>query len=258
MGDQAINPIETKKPQTSIAIDALEVPGIPRVYDMGWHGKTFLATTSILLGGALAAWLFSYTFWAILEGVCRALGWERGHSLTLQLFLQLSQQEAAATAAEGWPLDAGILLGLIAAAGCTYLGFDRLASLGNARAEHVLLEKAQKVLGENLPVERHFVELRRTEKSLNLPTDIGWLFYYPDRLVFVGDEIRVIVPRSQVSGKPVSEKMMGGLSGACVVLPLASPYGSIRILPRQGVHRASDASALIPEVLEAVRKWSGR
>jgi hypothetical protein len=251
----ANNPPEAKKPQTSIAIDALEVPGIPRVYNMAWHGKTFLATTTLLLAGTLAAWLFGYTFWVLLEGVCRALGWERGHSLALQLFLRLTQQEATATAAEGWPLDVGIVLGIVAASGSIYLGFDRLASLGNARAEQVLLQKAEKSLGANLPFLRHFVELRRTDKALNLPTDIGWLFYYPDRLVFVGDEIRVIIPRTQVAGTPVTEKMMGGLSGACVVLKLVPPYGSVLILPRLGVHRASDASELAPELLDTVRKW---
>ena len=257
MSDEANNQTAGKKPHSSVAIDALEVPGIPRVYDAAWHGKTFLATTSILLGGALAAWLFGYTFWAILEGVCRALGWERGHSLTLQLFLQLTRQEAAATAAEGWPLDAGIVLGMLSAAGCTYLGFDRLASLGNSRAEQVLLEKAGKVLGANLPTARHFVELRRAGKRLPLPTDIGWLFYYPDRLVFIGDEIQVIIPRIQVQGVPVAEKMMGGLSGACVVLKLVSPDASLHILPRQGVHRASDASELIPDLLDTMRQWVG-
>jgi hypothetical protein len=136
-----------------------------------------------------------------------------------------------------------------------YLGFDRLGALGNTSAMATTAVKAQALVGNFLPAPCYFVELRRVDPALPLPTDTGWLYFFPDRLLFIGDEVAVVFPHSQIRESMTVKRKGGGLLGAWVEIGLQEPYRAVRCLPRNEIQRTSDSAEQVESLAELLRDW---
>jgi hypothetical protein len=248
------------KPPVETAITVRAVSGIPfrQAFGNGYHFRVSLLSGVGFLVGILALWVFGYVFWVFLESLALAMGWERGNSLLLALSNRLGGIGSLLLYGSGWPLDLGAALGLLATWAAIYLYFDRLALHGNRRAREVLMHKAEVLLRPslgNLPESRSFVEVRRTTVELPLPPDIGWLFFAPDALIFVGDEFQATFPRSQVRGNPGILRSFAGLGSNWVEVELEAPQGWLRFLPREDSVRLSDTAANVGPLYDTLTTW---
>lgn len=230
-----------------VLIKSSRLPGFPTPFDLLWQAQAFFFSLVLSLAGVAALWLFGYAFWAILETVASVSHAERGDSAVLKILLQIPFFSGRwSSSVDGWPLDGAALLSFLATAGLLYLGFDRLGALGNRRAASLLLRKARRLLPRPLPGMRRFVELRSGSPQIAIPSEIGWLFFYPDRLEFVGDEVRVTIPRPTPPDVTL-RRPWAGLGGAWIRMTLPAG-GIILVLPRDNIQRTSDSSRLAPEL----------
>jgi hypothetical protein len=237
-----------------IRVEPATAVGFPRAFGNGYHFLVAMLTALGFLGGVLLLWVFGYTFWVALEGMTRAFGWPHGESLLLTFLNRVAPLFTALFSGRGWPLDAAVLLGFLAMWASLYLYFDRLAMFRN-RAAHQILMRKVKTRGGELTRIFFFVEVRRTTSELPLPPDTGWLLFYADRLMFVGDEYRATIPREQVQGTPAILRSPGGLTASWVEIELAEPYGRLRFLPRQYAARLSDTAENVGPLYESLSGW---
>lgn len=219
-----------------LAVGPARVPGIGRVWGTWLHLAIF-GVTLLYLAVAVALLLpFVYTFWVLLEVAYRA--WDLDRRLS-------------------W--GAAVIIGTLAAWSLLFLGTDRTALLGNRRAQRLLLEKAQRLLPLPLPERRFFVEAQATAARrgfFRLNHDLGWLFFYADHLVFVGDTQTATLPRAAVSGSITRDRNSFRLSAAFLSLGLREPAGkTVRLLCRQDVSRLSETHARLPALEAALREW---
>ena len=142
-----------------------------------------------------------------------------------------------------------LALGALASWSVVYLVHDWVGALFNGRAERKTLDRALLLMGEALPVERYFVELR-----VPGATDIGWLFVEAERLRFVGEMVQVSIPRNAL--KPVVKRTnpLRGLLSAYVLVKL-SERGWLRLLPRDNIRHLSDSRTLAPGLAERLTRW---
>lgn len=142
-----------------------------------------------------------------------------------------------------------LLLATLASWSVVYLAHDSVGALFNSRAERKTLDRAILLLGDRLPTEKRFVELRAPGA-----TDLGWLFFEADRLRFVGELVQVSIPRGAL--KPIVKRAnpLGGLLSAFVLVKLAD-RGWLRILPREGLSHLSDSRKLAPALAERLERW---
>lgn len=207
---------------SELVVISADVVGAERAYPLRFQLFLVLLTTLALIVALALLPLFSLTFWFLFETVRQKMG----SSLPI---LPL------------WPL----LTATVAAWSFIFLLHDRIGALGNARAESLTLERAVLLLGVSLPEERAFVELRLK----GYPSDIGWLFFYPDHLHFVGDVLQVKLPRQVMKGTIRCLPSLGGLLSAYVNAP------PVRLMPREGMVRLSDARRMAPELANRLRQW---
>ncbi|MGC4046229.1 MAG: hypothetical protein QM758_20765 [Armatimonas sp.] len=207
---------------SELVVISAEVAGAERAYPLRFQLFLVLLTTLALFMALILLPLFSLTFWFLFEVVRQKLG-----------------MSAAVPAL--WPLIAAT----IAAWSFVYLMHDRIGALGNARAESLTLERAVFLLGTSLPEDRTFVELRLK----GYPSDIGWLFFYEDRLHFVGDVLQAKLPRQVMQGPIHCSPTLGGLLSAYVDAP------PLRLMAREDMERLSDARRMAPELAERLRRW---
>jgi hypothetical protein len=238
----------------AVTVEPAALPGFGYAFGGGYHFRMAILTSLGFLGGVILVEVFGYTFWVFLEGFRRAVGGEAGESLFLAFLNRFVPPLSGLFGGRGWTLDAAIIFGLLAAWAAMHLYFDRAAMHGNRAGQEKLLRKARSLI-QPLSVTRHFVEVRRTTVDLPLPPDTGWLLFYPDRLVFVGDEHRATFPRLQVRGNPRIRRGPGGLGAHRVELELAPPYGLLYLLPREDARRLLDTAQNAHALYDALAAW---
>jgi hypothetical protein len=209
--------------QKEIVVTGAEVGGAERAYPLSLQlGQVALTTLALTLALFLLP-LFAIVFWFLAELIRQAL-----HRPTPVPAL--------------WPLLAGTL----AAWSLVFLAHDRIGAVGNARAERLTRERTTLLLGAEPTAPAHFVELRLK----GYPPDIGWLYVESDQLRFVGDVIHVRLPRSILVGEALrTSPTLGGVLSAYVEI------GPLRLLPREGIERLSDARRLAPVLADRLRLW---
>jgi hypothetical protein len=244
----------SRQPDDTVTVEAAPPFGAGPTFGNGYHVGMAALTAVGFLSGVVLLWFFGYTFWVVLEGIRRALGGSTGESLFLSVLNQIAPLFAGLFGGRGWTLDAAIAYGVAAAWAAIYLYFDRLAMYRNRAAQETLLQKARAASDPISPV-CYFVEVRRTRVDLPLPPDTGWLLFYPDRLVFIGDEYRATFPCIQVRDNVAIRRSIGGLGANWVELELAPPYGLLRFLPRQNATRLSDTIQNVGPLYEALTAW---
>jgi hypothetical protein len=168
----------------------------------------------------------------------------------------------------GWPLDAATAAGIVFSAGLSTLLQDRIALVGNGRARAVLLRKTRALLG-NAVVEgtsrRFFVEahVERSGGGARSPSgsDAGWLVLAPDSLFFVGDRLRVTLPRASVArvegGRAQGRWPVGGDPRPKVCFMSGSSDGApgvLRFRSRDARH-VSELGPATREIAEALTVW---
>jgi hypothetical protein len=244
----------TARPAHLIHVES--APAVPgeRAFGSAFHNGLLVLTAVLFSAGSLLLWVFGYTFWVLMEALLRATGWGHGRSVAIPLLERLTHETNVLGTAEGWPLDAAIVLGVLATAGSLYLVLDHMALLGNGQAQRKLARKAARLAPEP-PEERFFVEIKSKERRLGLGTDVGYLLFYPDRLVFVGDVRKAIIPRDQIVGDLATERTRFGLTGTWVSLELAPPWGRLRLLARDGATTLSGTGRSTRPLAAALAKW---
>ncbi len=160
------------------------------------------------------------------------------------------------------PFRWAIVTGILAATGIGYLLIEGVARFQMGRTQRHLEENARRVHGLPLPQARWFVHLsgKNLEPSL-LPARLensGWLFFYPDRLEFVGERLLVTVPRDQVSHlEPDPEgNRPGGPGSRWLVLFLRCSdvrerAARLQLQPRDGLSATAQDTKRLEAALEA-------
>jgi hypothetical protein len=160
----------------------------------------------------------------------------------------------------------------LAALGLFYLATDRLGTLGDDEARHLLTDKAARVFAPApLPDTRFYVEARTENGRFRLREDRGVLVLLPDRLVFVGDRQVATFPRRSFTGKqdgrprldPFAPEGMWvryarqamRLGPAWRTLEMEYPWGSLRLLARDTAARLSETHRDARRLERALREW---
>ncbi len=166
---------------------------------------------------------------------------------------------SAGMRAAGWGEQSGVVvpgaLAAVAACSVLYLASDRIAFSGGTRLQAQLLRKATNILPAPLPEARFFVEAYADKGRLRLDSDMGWLFVYADYLVFLGDRQTLTIPRARVAEPPQIDRNPLGLAAAWITLPLAPPWGRLRLLGRDNARRASDTCQTATLLQHALNDW---
>lgn len=215
-------------------------------------------TAFAFAGGVISVWIFGYAFWAILEGIARAFGWERGGSLLAPILNWMAQGGLLWGIVEGWRFDVSVLLGIIATWATLYFALDHLALLGNSRAQRILARKEARLLRERNaenPVARSFVEIRSNQRKGEIAPDIGWLSLFPERLLFIGETQIITIPRDIVAGDPRLHHSTSNLIGASLTLPLKTPYPSLRLVARDRANSLSSTTEDTQRLHDTLRGW---
>jgi hypothetical protein len=210
-----------------IVVTSADAPGARRAFPLGFQLGLVGLTTLALTLALVCLPIFSVSFWFLGEALRQKLG----SPIPIRPL---------------WPL----LGATLASWGVVFLAHDRIAVLGNARAERFSLERASLLLGESLPEQRVFVELRLR----GYPPDTGWLFLEESQLRFIGEVLQARLPRTAFHGKPRTLASLGGLLAAYVELPLEGK-NSLRLLPREGIVHLSDTRKLAPELVRRLQIW---
>jgi hypothetical protein len=249
------SPVLPPRPERLIrAVLAPAAPG-ERAFGPAFHNGQLVLTAVLFSTGSLLLWVFGYTFWVLIEAVVRAAGLRHGHSIVVPLLERLTHETNLLGTAEGWPLDAAIILGVLATAAALYLALDHIALLGNGRAQRILERKAARLAPERAEA-RFFVEIKSRHRRLGLGTDVGYLLFYSDRLVFIGDSREAFIPRDQIIGDVAIERSrFGGLTGAWVSIELAPPWGRLRLLARDGATTLSGTGRSARHLAAALSGW---
>ena len=246
---------QTFRPQRLISVEAAEARPGETAFGVGYAALLMALTTIIFASGVLFIWIFSYTFWTIFEAMTRAFGWGRGFSAVAPLLEKIVPGGLFLGGPEGWPLDAAILCGVTATWGCLYFALDHLSMLGNQRAQIVLRRKALRCQKNDLPPTLFFVEARTLNALPRLVADIGYLLFYPDRLVFVGEAQYAVFPRTQFTGVPALRRSFAGMTGTAVLIDLASPGGVLRVMARDNADALSQTGADARLLQIALTEW---
>ncbi len=213
--------------EEKIVVTSAEVAGARRAYPLGFQLGMVGLTTLALTLALVCLPIFSLAFWFLAEALRQKLG----SPMPIRPL---------------WPL----LGATLAAWGMVFLAHDRIAVLGNARAQRLALERAGLLLGEELPDNRAFVELRLR----GYPPDVGWLFFEGAQLRFVGEVLQVRLPRTVFHGAPRGHASLGGLLAAYIEVPL-SEKNSLRLLPREDIVHLSDTRKLAPKLVQRLQVW---
>lgn len=235
------DPLEPSSLDSSFSVRRADIAGFPRVW--GWPLHVAIGALLVLtlpLGVAFLPMAF-YSFWVLLATGVQLAG--AGDDL-------------------GWSLYGAFFLGILAASGLVYLLQDRIALLGNHRARRVLWEKTEHLLGSPLPPTRFFVQLKATAEQGGLMRehrdDIGWLLVYPEHLEFIGDRLRVTLPRTEVEGVQRGPDLARiGLGGSWIELTMRASEtgaGRLRLLTREG-SRVSETGAGARALEQHLRHW---
>lgn len=232
-GKPADRPAE---PRPSLTVRRANLAGYPRVW--GWQAQ--------------AATLFS-SFLAVVLGVV----FLPIATLSLWIPLATAAHLIGVTEGRGWPLQIALALGFLAACGVAYLILDRTSMLGSRRARALLLDKASQLLGET-PPRRFFVQLKPGRPLVTPDEDIGWLFLEADRLEFVGDALRLTLPRALAARVTTGPRLAAlGLGGPWLTLALHLPEegeARLRFLSRDA-ERLSATTEGARELETALRRW---
>jgi hypothetical protein len=153
---------------------------------------------------------------------------------------------------EGGPsLSVAMALGWASAVMFFFLWQDRVGVLGNARLREKLLAKSQAVLPSGANVPHYFVEMRLNKKS-----DLGILYLYPDRIVFVGDVWQVTLPKGLLPNTPPRwEPVLPGITAAWLKLRLANNTGTLRLLARDNITALSQTYEHGAALRESLANW---
>jgi hypothetical protein len=213
------------------------IPGFARAQTPGYQRLVLALGVLGFLGMALLVLPFLQVHYVLL----RLLGRESGPALTLALIL-------------AWG-TAWIFL---------FLWQDRIAVLGNERLKKTLLAKAQAILpsvaktvGATREIPHYFVDIRldrvglsgqknRAKKKKTRYSDIGLVYLFPDRLVFIGDVWQLTVPRTLLTNtesntEPRWEPVLPGLTAAWFALPFADASGTLHFLARDEITAISQS-----------------
>ncbi len=211
----------------TIVVTSADAPGARRAYPLGFQLGMVGLTTLALTLALVCLPIFSVTFWFLGEALRQKWG-------------------SPAPIRPLWPL----LGATLASWGMVFLAHDRIAVLGNARAQKFALERAGLLLGEELPDNRAFVELR----VRGYPPDVGWLFFEEKQLRFVGEVLQARLPRGVFQGTPRAHASLGGLLAAYIEMPMAGK-NFLRLLPREDILHLSDTRKLAPELVGRLQVW---
>jgi hypothetical protein len=218
--------ISPKPELSSLLYEDATIPGFPKAQTTGYQLGVF---TLSVLGFVLTVLLLlpflqvHYILWRV---VLRLAGNDGGPSFLLCVAL------AWATAAIFF-----------------FFWQDHLAVLGNAKLKKILQSKADAILPSGKAVLHFFVSIR-----LGKRTDLGLLYLYPDRLIFIGDVWQVTIPKSLFLTAPRWEPTLPGITASWIALSLDNSK-KLRLLPRENITAISQSYEHGAALYEALVAW---
>jgi hypothetical protein len=228
----------------------VEKTGAPPIFSRWYYFGIQMATVLIFLSSAFLVWVFGFTFWTLLVALVRALHGTQGHSVVAPLFALITRQHGVLGIADGWPLDAALIMALISTWCCLYLAFDHLILWGNRAARRSLCKRLPEDSSEHF-----FVEMRSVRKPSIILPDLGVLTVTPNALQFEGERQRILLPRSAVGNTVVLRRSTADLAAAYVYLPLQENSGIVQLLARDDATRLSETVHDALRLESALRQW---
>jgi hypothetical protein len=222
-------PIEiSPKPElSSLLYEDATIPGFPKAQTTGYQWGVF---TLSVLGFILTALLLlpflqvHYVLWRIL---LRLMGHDGGPSFLV-----------------------AVALAWASAAIFFFFWQDHLAVFGNAKLKKILQDKASAILPSGKDVPHFFVSIRLSKR-----TDLGILYLYPDRLIFIGDVWQVTIPKNLFHSPPCREPTLPGITASWLALPIHNVKTPLRLLARDQITAISQSYEHGAALREALAQW---
>jgi hypothetical protein len=213
---------------SSLLYEDATIPGFPKAQTSRYQG-TVLALT--ILGFVLTTLLLlpflqvHYTIWRV---VLRLMGHDGGPSFLICVAL-------------AWA-SAAIFF---------FFWQDHLAIFGNAKLKKTLQNKADAILPSGKDVPHFFVSIRLSKR-----TDLGILYLYPDRLIFVGDVWQVTIPKNLIQNNPPRwEPTLPGITAAWLAFPLHNTKKPLALLARDEITTISQTYEHGKALRDALIMW---